>query len=158
MSAGERFRNPSGATIGMIVAAGLALILVGNIDRLFWWVTSNGAQLPGLVIELRSYRPPGSDELLFRPKVAFRDPEGKVRILETAKSSPLYNIKVDQPVLVKWQPETGDVTIDLPLQRSRVTSIIGWLLTSYGFIAVLAGVWMAAQRLIGCRFRMRMRS
>ena len=140
-------QRPSWLLISLTLAVGIIFVTFGNVDRLFWKATSNGATLPGLVIDVRSYRHPDTSLATYVPKVAFRDHSGVVRIRETARSSIHYDFKQDQPVLVAWNAAEDTVAIDLPFRRERITSLVMWLFSATGLTAWIGGIWLLIQRI-----------
>lgn len=154
----ERTRLPSWGLIATLVVVGVSLVGFGNADRLFWRLTSQGAQLPGLVTEVRSYRLPDSPNLIYVPKVAFRDPKGHVRIMEPQSGSIRFGFEPEQAVLVDWDPTSETITIDLPLQRKPFTSVALWLLTAVGLASWARGIWLILRRIILKSVGMRQRS
>lgn len=139
---------PSWGLIGSLVVIGIVLVGFGNADRVFWRLTSQGAQMPGIVTEVRSYRPPDSAALTYVPKVAFRDDHEKLRILEPSDAPTHYPFKPNQRVLVDWRKDSETITVDLPLQRGPVTSTALWLLTAVGLSCWAWGSWLILRRII----------
>ena len=122
----EHHRPPWGF-IAVLLVLGVAFVSFGNADRIFWRITSHGAKLPGVVVDVRAYRQPENTYLTYVPKVAFRDPAGAIRIMETRNGSIHYDFENDQPVMVLWRKNSETIAIDLPFQRKLGTSIIMWL-------------------------------
>jgi len=139
------FAPPTWGAISLMLAMGVSLVAFGNLDRVFWTLTSNGAQVPGLVLDVRSYRQPETSFQTYVPRVAFRDPTGKIRIMETARGSVHYNLLPEQTVLVAWEPGAETVAIDVPFRRETATSVIMSLVTALGLTFWLGGVWPATR-------------
>ncbi|MCY4179295.1 MAG: hypothetical protein OXD48_03275 [Litoreibacter sp.] len=146
-----RGERPSWSLIAVMLAFGIALTGFGNADRILWRVTSHGAQMPGLVVDIRSYRLPDQVQEVRVPKVAFRDAAGKVRIMEPARGTWRGRVEVDQPVLVALRGRS--IVVDVPFQRRPLTDALLWALTGVGLTA-----WGRAIFLLIKRIAMRPRS
>ena len=146
---------PHWGRITVFLLVGIVFVGFGNADRVFWKLTSHGAQLPGLVVDVRSYRLPEQTHLTFVPKVAFRDPSGQVRILETRTGSAYYDFEIDQPVRVLWRDNSETIAIDLPFQRRIATSVVLTLFSAIGLVAWCWGIWLIMRRIMQVRTGMR---
>ena len=142
------FAPPTWGVIAVMLALGVTLVAFGNLDRVFWKMTSQGGTLPGLVLDVRSYRAPELPYATYLPRVAFRDHEGTIRIMETRRSSVHYDLPAEQAVLVAWEPPQDTIAIDLPFQRQTATSVIMSLLTALGVTAWLGGIWLLLRRVL----------
>lgn len=140
------FAPPTWGAISLMLALGVSMVAFGNLDRVFWTLTSNGAQVPGLVLDVRSYRQPETGYQSYVPRVAFRDPEGRIRIMETQRGSVHYNLLPEQAVLVAWEPGAETVAIDVPFRRETVTSVIMSLVTALGLTFWLGAIWLLLRR------------
>lgn len=143
------FAPPSWGAVAVMLAVGVSLVAFGNLDRLFWKMTSNGATLAGIVLDVRSYRQPETGYQSYVPRVAFRDPDGKIRIMETQRGSVHYDLPPEHPVLVAWQPTKELVAIDVPFRRETVTPVIMSLVTALGLTFWLGGIWLLLRRVSG---------
>ena len=142
---------PSWGAVAVMLAVGISLVAFGNLDRIFWRMTAQGATLSGLVVDVRAYRLPETDMLTYVPKVAFRDPGGAIRIMEAQRGSVHYDLPAEHPVLVAWQPPAQTVAIDVPFERTRATSMIMSLVTALGLTSWLGGIWLLIRRVSGLR-------
>jgi hypothetical protein len=143
------FAPPTWGAIAVMLAVGVSLVAFGNLDRVFWRMTLSGASLPGLVLDVRSYRAPETDFETYVPRVAFRDLEGKIRIMETQRGSARYDLAPEQPVLVSWTPPQETVAIDVPFRRETVTTVIMSLFTALGVTSWLGGILLLLRRVSG---------
>ncbi len=139
--------RPSWGAIALLLAAGVVFVGFGNADRLFWRLTSQGATLPGVVVEVRSYRPPEAKADLQVPKVVFRDRNGAIRVMEPTGRLSRYSFEVDQPVLVKQLGGADAIAVDVLFRRTLVTSVVMSLFTALGIAAWLSGIWMIVRRI-----------
>lgn len=137
--------RPTLGVITLLLAIGLVFVGFGNADRMFWRMTSTGATLPGLVVDVRSYRPPDASHIIHVPTVAFRDDGGKVRVMEPTKGASRLPFEVDQPVLVK--PVADGIAVDRPFRRTVATSLVMSLFTAVGIVAWLSGIWLVGRRI-----------
>lgn len=139
--------RPGWGAIMVLLAVGVGFVGFGNGDRLLWTLTSHGAETPGVVVDIRSYRGPEDSFVTYVPKVAFRDERGKVRLMEARGGSRHYDLRPDQPVYVMWQPDRSGVVIDVPFKRRFATSVILSFLTAIGTTAWLWGIWLLVRRI-----------
>ena len=139
---------PTWGAIALMLAMGVSLVAFGNLDRVFWKITAQGGTLPGLVLDVRSYRSPEMPHETYVPRVAFRDTDGNIRIMETQRGSVHYNLPAEQPVLVAWQPPQETVSIDVPFRRQAATSLIMSLFTALGLTIWLGGIWLLLRRVL----------
>lgn len=146
---------PQWGLITLVLAIGIVFVGFGNADRIFWRMTSHGAKLPGLVTEVRSYYQPDATYATYVPKIAFRDPAGQVRIMETRRGSVHYDFAKDQPVMVLWRENSDTIAVDLPFQRKLGTSIVMWLFTTVGCVTWSWGIWLIMRRIVFKPVRMR---
>ncbi len=147
--------RPPWGVIAILLAIGVVFVGFGNADRLFWNWTSHGAKLPGLVVDVRSYRLPDNTYPTYVPKIAFRDPDGKIRVMETKRGSVHYDFEREQPVRVLWRENSETIAIDLPFQRKLGTSIVMWVFTAVGAASWLGGIWLIMRRIHLSAVRMR---
>ena len=141
--------RPTWGAIAVMLAVGVSLVAFGNLDRVFWKMTAHGAQEPGIVLDVRSYRLPETGYQTYVPRVAFRDPAGKIRIMETQRGSVHYDLLPEQAVLVAWEPGAETVAIDVPFRRETATSVIMSLVTALGLTFWLGGIWLLLRRISG---------
>jgi len=120
--------RPTWGAIAVMLAVGVSLVAFGNLDRVFWKMTAHGAQEPGIVLDVRSYRLPETGYQTYVPRVAFRDPAGKIRIMETQRGSVHYDLLPEQAVLVAWELS---------------------LVTALGLTFWLGGIWLLLRRISG---------
>ncbi len=140
--------RPSWSIISMVLLFGVGLVGFGNGDRLLWNLTSNGANLSGIVVDVRSYRRAEDTFVTFVPKVAFRNEDGAIYVREVSEGSRRFDLEVDQPVYVLWDKEKGTVAIDVPFKRQFMTSMILNLLTALGITAWVCGICLIGRRLV----------
>lgn len=138
--------RPAWGVIALLLAMGVVFVGFGNADRVFWRMTAHGGTVPGLVVDVRSYRPPESAHALHVPTVAFRDDAGKIRVMEPARGARRLAFEVDQMVLVEWRAATQTIAVDLPFRRTLVTSIVMSLFTAIGVVAWGGGIWLIFRR------------
>lgn len=142
----KEYRPPWGV-IGVLLAIGIVFTGFGNADRLFWRLTSHGAELPGIVVDNRAYRGPDQTYATYVPKVAFRDPAGQVRVMEVRRGSAHYDFEKDTPVRVLWRENSQTIAIDIPFERKLGTSIVLWLFTAIGMTCWLGAIWLLIRRI-----------
>ncbi|WP_298256596.1 DUF3592 domain-containing protein [uncultured Litoreibacter sp.] len=126
-------------TICGFLVVGVLLIFVGNVDRIIWNMSRDGAQVSGRVVEMRSIRNSPSDNFLtFLPRVEFTDPGGQERVMSVKRGSQRYDFRKGDRVTVLWRADSQTIAIDLPLKRHVAVSIGLWLLTFVGAALLLA--------------------
>ncbi|MEM9581946.1 MAG: hypothetical protein AAGA08_02420 [Pseudomonadota bacterium] len=146
--------RPSWGTVSLVLLFGVAMVGFGNGDRVLWAVTSHGAQLPGVVLDVRSTRGAEDAAVSYIPKVAFRDPSGTVRVMEALTAPMPYRIATDAPVLVAWDSGSTELRIDVPFKRQPATSVILSLLTVLGVLSWLCGICLIGRRIRFATIRM----
>ncbi len=141
-------RSPkSWGLIGIFFAIGVGFLFLGNIDRIIWSMTRDGAQVPGRVVDMHSRRTDPSDTFLtFIPRVTFTDPGGLEREMSVKRGSTHYDFRKGDRVTVLWRAENQTIAIDLPFKRHFATSIIMWVFTLVGAAALLASIWFSSGR------------
>ncbi|MEM7470077.1 MAG: hypothetical protein AAF340_01910 [Pseudomonadota bacterium] len=144
LTKGER---PSWLVILVVLSIGITLTGFGNADRILWRATAHGAQMPGLVVDIRIYRLPDQAGEIRVPRVAFRAESGAVRIMEPARGSWRGRVEVDQPVLVALRDGGRAIVIDVPIVRRPLTSALLWCLTALGVLAWGLAIWFLIKRI-----------
>lgn len=127
--------------IGILFAIGVVFLFLGNLDRIFWSMTRDGAQVPGRVVDMHSRRTDPSDTYLtFIPRVEFTDPGGQKREMSVKRGSTHYDFRRGDRVTVLWRAHNQTIAIDLPFKRHFGTSIIMWFFTLMGAAGFLASI------------------
>lgn len=139
---------PSWSSVSIALCFGIAMIGFGNGDRLVWKLTSHGAELPGIVLDVRSYRGPDGAQPSYIPKIAFRDASGTVKVAEVSGAPLRYPLTPDAPVLVAWDEEAGSLQIDVPFKRHPLTTMISRFFTLAGVSAWLCAIWLIGRRIV----------
>lgn len=153
MAKGNKRSPTPWGIIGILFAIGVVLLFLGNIDRIIWSMTRDGAQVPGRVVAMHSRRTDPSDTFLtFIPRVAFTDPGGQEREMSVKRGSTHYDFRKGDRVTVLWRAQSQTIAIDLPFKRHFATSIIMWVFTLVGAAGLLASIvftfgrWRARRR------------
>jgi hypothetical protein len=133
--------------IGICFAIGVGFLFLGNVDRIIWSLTQNGAHISGRVLDMHSRRTQPSDTYItFLPRVAFTDPGGVPREMSVKRGSTHYNFRKGDKVTVLWRAETQSIAIYVPFQRQFGTALVMWVFTIVGGAMFFASIWFTIMR------------